>query len=113
LIPETTSSTFLKATSTDNDSRSKIKGKATTFVSDDKPLTLTLILACRSGKKAAEAIEIVKKKHFKELEKRRRKGIAVREGWLEGLKIVWEPVELGNVGGKNGVLTFCERIKET
>ncbi|KAK4686947.1 hypothetical protein P7C73_g3174, partial [Tremellales sp. Uapishka_1] len=82
-------------------------------VPSSPPPTLTLILACRSGQKASEAISLVLKKHYKELEQRRKAGVPVREGWKEGLKLVWEKVDLDSVGGKNGVLTFCERIRST
>ncbi|WVQ95483.1 hypothetical protein IAU59_002580 [Kwoniella sp. CBS 9459] len=76
------------------------------------PPTLTLILACRSEKKAIEAREILLKKHTKDLEDRKRRGDRVREGWTDGLRVVWEGVDADSPGGKNGVLAFCERLKE-
>lgn len=74
--------------------------------------TLTLILACRSGAKAQEAIDILWKTHKSDLEKRKKSGLAVKEGWLEGLEIVWEGVNLDSPGGKNGILAFTERVKD-
>lgn len=74
--------------------------------------TLTLILACRSGAKAQEAIDVLWKKHKSDLEKRKKRGLAVKEGWLEGLEIVWEGVNLDSPGGKNGILAFTERVKD-
>ena len=76
------------------------------------PPTLTLILACRSKSKAEEAIEIVSKRHEKELQARADAGMPTREGWKDGLRIVWEPVDLDAVGGPLGVLSFCERVKQ-
>lgn len=73
--------------------------------------TLTLILACRSGAKAQEAIDILWKKHKSDLEKRKKKGLAAKEGWLEGLRIVWEGVNLDSPGGENGILAFTERVR--
>lgn len=73
--------------------------------------TLTLILACRSGAKAQEAIDMLWKKHKSDLEKRKKKGLAVKKGWLEGLRIVWEGVNLDSPGGTNGILAFTERVK--
>lgn len=83
-----------------------------TLIPDQAPPTLTLILACRSGQKAAEAIRIIKTRHEKELRKREKRGEIIREGWREGLKIVWEKVELDSVGGEGGVFAFCDRIKK-
>ncbi|WVR08606.1 hypothetical protein IAU60_005661 [Kwoniella sp. DSM 27419] len=76
------------------------------------PPTLTLILACRSETKAKEAREILLRKHHWDLEKREARGEPVREGWKEGLRVVWEAVDLDAMGGKNGVLAFCERLKD-
>ncbi|OWZ66649.1 hypothetical protein AYX15_02117 [Cryptococcus neoformans] len=73
--------------------------------------TLTLILACRSGAKAQEAIDILWKKHKSDLEKRKKKGLAAKEGWLEGLRIVWEGVNLDSPGGENGILAFTEHVR--
>ncbi|WWC65125.1 uncharacterized protein I303_107739 [Kwoniella dejecticola CBS 10117] len=77
----------------------------------DAPPTLTLILACRSRSKAELAREILLEKHEKDLAARRKRGEAERIGWKEGLRIVWEGVDLDNPGGGNGVLGFCERVK--
>ncbi|WVF67920.1 hypothetical protein IAT40_002682 [Kwoniella sp. CBS 6097] len=76
------------------------------------PPTLTLILACRSEQKANEARAILLKRHLKDLENRKKRGEKVREGWTEGLRLVWEGADLDSPGGKNGVLAFCERLKE-
>ncbi|WWC72497.1 uncharacterized protein I206_106459 [Kwoniella pini CBS 10737] len=75
------------------------------------PPTLTLILACRSRSKAELAREILLEKHEKDLIERRKRGEKERSGWKEGLKIVWEGVDLDNPGGGNGVLGFCESLK--
>ena len=83
----------------------------TKFVPDDPPPTLTLILACRSASKAAKAKKEMLQGHMKELKRRKEQGHAVREGWVEGLRVVVEPIDLDAVGGNNGVLAFCERVK--
>ncbi|KAK8850457.1 hypothetical protein IAR55_004375 [Kwoniella newhampshirensis] len=91
------------------------RGKATKSISETKPPTLTLILACRSETKALEARQTLLEGHEKELSKREKKGMQSREGWLEGLRIVWEGLNLDDpgMGGKgNGVLGFCERLKD-
>ncbi|WVQ82968.1 hypothetical protein IAT38_005104 [Cryptococcus sp. DSM 104549] len=72
--------------------------------------TLTLILACRSEAKANIAREALLKRHKKELEKRKKQGVPEKEGWWDGLRIVWEGVNLDSVGGENGVLAFCQRL---
>ena len=78
------------------------------------PPVLTLILACRSGSKAQIAKQVILRRHEKDLaQRRKRKGIAERQGWREGLEIVWEVVDLDTVGGKNGILAFCNRLKES
>lgn len=78
----------------------------------DHPQTLTIILACRSGSKAEISRKAIIKRHEKELARRERKGIPVREGWREGLELIWEGVDFDSVGGSNGILTLCERLKE-
>ncbi|OCF78562.1 3-keto sterol reductase [Kwoniella mangroviensis CBS 8886] len=83
----------------------------TKYIEEDPP-TLTLILACRSEAKALEARRILLDKHEQELRERQEiSGEEVRKGWKEGLRIVWEGVDLDNPGGGNGVLGFCERLK--
>jgi 3-keto steroid reductase len=77
------------------------------------PPTLTLILACRSQAKAEEAREIILAQHDAELAARASRGEPVREGWREGLRVVWEGIDLDAVGGPKGVLQFCERLKRT
>lgn len=74
-------------------------------------MTLTLILACRSGKKAAEAQRYLERKHNEELAAREREGQMINDGWREGLKIIWEPLDMDAMGGPNGVLGFSERLK--
>ena len=71
-----------------------------------------MIIACRSPVKAAKAKEDLLKRHHKDLDRRRKAGIPEREGWLSGLRIEHEGVDLDAVGGKYGILTFCERIRE-
>ncbi|WVW80930.1 hypothetical protein I302_102921 [Kwoniella bestiolae CBS 10118] len=78
---------------------------------DENPPALTLILACRSEKKALAAKQILLDKHEKELKEREEMGEEIRRGWLEDLKIVWEGVDLDNPGGGSGVLGFCEGLK--
>ena len=85
----------------------------TEHISSSSPPTLTLILACRSGPKAEEARQLLIKGHELELEQRANQGLPVRKGWKEGLKIVWEPVDLDSLGGSNGVIQFCARLTET
>nr|ODN93991.1 3-keto sterol reductase [Cryptococcus depauperatus CBS 7841] len=72
--------------------------------------TLTLVLACRSQKKAQEAKKILLKRHEKELQKREARGL-MKQGWREGLHIVWEGVDLDRPGGDTGVLSFCDRLR--
>jgi len=79
----------------------------------DDSTTLTLILACRSPTTAAAAKEAIMKRHGEEMAKREKQGLPVRKGWREGLRVVVEQVDLDAVGGKRGVLAFCERLKET
>ncbi|OCF31811.1 3-keto sterol reductase [Kwoniella heveanensis BCC8398] len=85
---------------------------ATTPHIPSPPPALTLILACRSETKAIEAKEILLKRHLRDLENRKKRGEKVREGWRDGLRVVWEGVDLDSPGGQNGVLAFCERLKE-
>jgi hypothetical protein len=75
------------------------------------PITLTLILACRSRARAEEAKDIILQKHARELAKRRQKGISVPAGWEEGLSVVFEGVDMDAVGGSNSILEFTERLK--
>lgn len=84
----------------------------TKYIPGSPPVTLTLVLACRSGKKAAEAKQYLEQKHEAELLSRERSGQAVKEGWRDGLEIVWEPLDMDAVGGSNGVLGFSERLKK-
>ncbi|WVQ73233.1 hypothetical protein IAR50_002799 [Cryptococcus sp. DSM 104548] len=75
--------------------------------------TLTIILACRSEKKALEARDLLISGHLEELAKRRKEGkIGEKAGWREGLRIEWEGLDLDSPGGQNGVLGFCERLGE-
>jgi 3-keto steroid reductase len=76
------------------------------------PPSLTLILACRSKARAQEAKDVLLKGHEAELERRLDAGLPVREGWRDGLRIEFEPIDMDAVGGSNGVLAFCERVKE-
>ncbi|WWC92215.1 uncharacterized protein L201_007169 [Kwoniella dendrophila CBS 6074] len=78
----------------------------------DNPPTLTLILACRSEKKANEAINILLERHEKDLKNRREKGEIIRKGWKENLRTVYEQLDLDNPGSGSGVLGFCQRLKE-
>jgi len=82
-------------------------------VNASAPPTLTLILACRSGSKAEEARQVLLQGHELELEQRASRGMPVRKGWKEGLRIVWESVDLDTLGGSNGVIQFCNRLTET
>ncbi|WWD20640.1 hypothetical protein CI109_105116 [Kwoniella shandongensis] len=89
----------------------------TKSISDRDSPTLTIILACRSESKALEARQILLDGHEKDLEKRRKKGIFPAKGWKDGLRIVWEGLDLDNPGlGKagrdDGLLGFCERLKD-
>ena len=90
-----------------------IPPKPTKAVSISSPPALTLILACRTKKNAEGAKQILLSYHHKELNKRKGQGLEVREGWLEGLQIVCENVDLASPGGDDGILSFCERIKST
>lgn len=81
-------------------------------VSLEDPPTLTLILACRSLENAEYTKSAILKRHDKELARRRKQGTRVRKGWREGLKVDCEIVDLDSVGGKDGVLAFCERLRE-
>ncbi|WRT70614.1 uncharacterized protein IL334_007612 [Kwoniella shivajii] len=92
-------------------SSSKEKAKAKEEIADP-PATLTLILACRSQSKAEEAKQILLTIHEKDLKNRIDRGEKVRTGWKEGLRIEWQGLDLDNPGGGNGVLGFCERLKE-
>lgn len=76
------------------------------------PPTLTLILACRSQKNADATERALLQAHEEELDKRRSEGKPVREGWKDGLKIVSELVDLDSLGGPNGILTMCQRVRE-
>lgn len=76
------------------------------------PPSLTLILACRSQKNADVTERALLQAHEEELEKRRAEGKPVREGWKDGLRIVTELVDLDSVGGPNGILTMCQRVRE-
>ncbi len=82
-------------------------------VPPDPPPTLTLILACRSASKAEIARRALFKQHEKELSRRQRDGQPATAGWRDKMRIVSEVVDLDSLGGKNGVLAFCERMKET
>jgi 3-keto steroid reductase len=75
------------------------------------PPTLTLILACRSRQRAESAIKDLKKQHELGLIGRKMRGHKERQGWLEGLEIVFEELDVDRVGGRGGVLDFSERIK--
>jgi 3-keto steroid reductase len=85
---------------------------STQYIPSSSPVTLTLILACRSGKKAAEAKQHLEQKHEAELYSREQSGQKVKEGWREGLQIVWESLDMDAVGGSDGVLGFSERLKQ-
>jgi hypothetical protein len=39
------------------------------------------------------------------------RGQKEREGWAEGLEIVFEELDVDRVGGRSGVLDFSERIR--
>lgn len=72
--------------------------------------TLTLILACRSEKNATAARTKILDAHNAELAARRKRGIPIPDGWIEGLRVEFEPVDLDAVGGPNGILAFTRRI---
>lgn len=76
------------------------------------PPTLTLILACRSRSKAELAIKSLRKEHELGLIGRKMRGHKEREGWLEGLEIVFEELDVDKVGGRGGCLDFSRRIRE-
>lgn len=82
------------------------------YSSTSPPATLTLILACRSRSKAEVAIKSLRKEHELGLIGRKMRGYKEREGWLEGLEIVFEELDVDKVGGQGGVLDFSRRICE-
>lgn len=57
------------------------------------------------------AIKDLKKQHELGLIGRKMRGHKERQGWLEGLEIVFEELDVDRVGGRGGVLDFSERIK--
>ncbi|ORY29655.1 hypothetical protein BCR39DRAFT_531477 [Naematelia encephala] len=65
------------------------------------PPTFTLILACRSQARAEKARTLLLARHDKELARRKKRGLPIREGWREGLRVEWEAVDLDAMGGKN------------
>jgi 3-keto steroid reductase len=71
-----------------------------------------LILACRSRQKAELAIKKLRREHELGLMGRRMRGGKDREGWEQGLEIVFEELDVDRVGGRGGVLDFSRRIKE-
>ncbi|KAH8089227.1 hypothetical protein HD553DRAFT_267755 [Filobasidium floriforme] len=82
------------------------------FVNTQPPPTLTLILACRSRQRAEVAIKQLKKQHELGLIGRKMRGAEERKGWLEGLEIVFEELDVDRVGGQGGVLDFASRIRD-
>ncbi|KAL1409849.1 3-keto-steroid reductase [Vanrija albida] len=72
---------------------------------------LTLVLAVRSESNAKEARSLILARHAAELEARRAAGVPVPEGWEEGLRVEYELVDLDQVGGAKGVLSFAKRVK--
>ncbi len=75
-------------------------------------MTLTLILACRSLKKAQAAKEEILERHLRMLEQRRRqRGWEAPAGWKEGLRIEIELLDVDSPAGENGILAFCDRLK--
>lgn len=68
-------------------------------------------MACRSRSKAEEAIRNLYKEHELGLIGRRVRGEKERKGWWEGLRIVYEELDVDKVGGKGGLLDFSERIR--
>ncbi|EIW69967.1 hypothetical protein TREMEDRAFT_43600 [Tremella mesenterica DSM 1558] len=77
------------------------------------PPTLTLVIVCRKSVDAEATKKTVLAEHYKDLEKRKRKGKPVREGWRDGLKIQLETCEFSLMGGKNGILQLCQRLNRT
>jgi hypothetical protein len=57
------------------------------------------------------AIRALYREHDVGLASRRIRGHKDRIGWREGLKIVFEELDVDKVGGKGGVLEFSQRIR--
>lgn len=72
---------------------------------------MTLILACRNKSKAEQAIRELYHRHDMGLAGRKMRGEKEVPGWREGLRIVFEELDVDRVGGKGGVLHFAERIR--
>lgn len=87
--------------------------RSTKHISSSSLPVLTLVLACRSGPRAEEARRVLLEGHELELEVRARQGMPVRRGWREGLKIIWEAVDLDSLSGPHGVIQFCARMSDT
>lgn len=84
------------------------------FSHDDvvqEPPSLTLIMACRSRSKAEQAIKSLLHEHDLGLTGRRVRGERERPGWKEGLRVVFEELDVDKVNGKGGVLDFAERTR--
>jgi 3-keto steroid reductase len=105
-LPQTSTSTSSLVPSNDSSLARYISSPNT------KPPTLTLILACRSRQKAELAIKKLRREHELGLMGRRMRGGKDREGWEQGLEIVFEELDVDRVGGRGGVLDFSRRIKE-
>lgn len=58
------------------------------------------------------AIKQLKKQHELGLIGRKMRGAEERKGWLEGLEIVFEELDVDRVGGRGGVLDFAARIRD-
>lgn len=54
----------------------------------------------------------MKKQHELGLIGRKMRGAEERKGWLEGLEIVFEELDVDRVGGQGGVLDFAARIRD-
>lgn len=57
------------------------------------------------------AIKQLRKEHELGLIGRKLRGKPERPGWLEGLEIVFEELDVDKVGGRGGILDFAARIK--
>jgi hypothetical protein len=73
---------------------------------------LTLVLVCRSKAKGDRTRELLLKEHEMLLKQRAKKGVLAIDGWWEELDIQIQTCDQSTLGGDNGVLALCERLRD-
>lgn len=74
---------------------------------------LTLVLVCRSKAKGDRTRDMLLKEHELLLQTRAKKGVLAVQGWWEHLDIQIQTCDQSTLGGHNGVLALCERLRNT